>query len=68
MDDRRHLTPVQPILASGFKGSHGLVIELFEQRDDGFPVLNEHDESTLVPGLFLLSLALMHRRCGGKNS
>ena len=60
MDDRRHLTPVQPILASGFLGSHGLVIELFERRDDGFPVLNEHDESTLVPGLFLCGPAVRH--------
>ena len=32
--------------------------DLFERRDDGFPLLNEHDESTLHPGLFLVGPAV----------
>ena len=30
-------TPVQPLLAGGFAGSHPLVMDLFESREDGFP-------------------------------
>ena len=46
-------TPVQPLLAGGFEGSHPLLGPLFDLRDDGLPLLNEHDESTVAPGLFL---------------
>ena len=60
MDDRAHLTPVQPILATGFLGSHGLVMDLFESRDDGFPLLSECDESTTTPGLFLCGPSVRH--------
>ena len=49
-----------PLLAGGFDGSHRLVADLFEQRSDGFPLLNEHDESTIVPGLFLCGPAVRH--------
>ena len=34
--------------------------ELFEKREDGFPLLNEHDESTIHPGLFLCGPAVRH--------
>ncbi len=51
-------TVTQPILATGFDGSHKLIDGLFDKRDDGFPLLNEHDESTLVPGLFLCGPAV----------
>ena len=44
----------KPILASGFVGSARLVRSLFEWRDDGFPLLTEHDESTVTNGLFLI--------------
>ena len=44
----------QPILASGFVGSAGLVRSLFAWRDDDYPVLTENDESTVTRGLFLL--------------
>ena len=54
----RFQTHTQPILASGFEGSHKLVGDLFEARDDGFPLLNEQDESTLTPGLFLCGPAV----------
>lgn len=46
-------TTATPLLATGFAGGHGLVADLFELREDGFPLLNKHDESTEVPGIFL---------------
>ena len=57
---QRFHTPVRPLLAGGFEGSHALVAGLFEAREDGFPLLNEHDESTIVPGLFLCGAAVRH--------
>lgn len=60
LDGRGHETPVQPLLAGGFEGSHALVADLFEKREDGFPLLNEHDESTINPGLFLCGAAVRH--------
>ncbi|MBD90159.1 MAG: monooxygenase [Deltaproteobacteria bacterium] len=55
-----HQTRTNPILAAGFAGSHTLISDLFERRDDGFPLLNRHDESTLAPGLFLCGPAVRH--------
>ncbi|MEM7736391.1 MAG: NAD(P)/FAD-dependent oxidoreductase [Deinococcota bacterium] len=57
---RQFHTPVRPLLAGGFEGSHTLVSDLFELRDDGLPLLNEHDESTLTSGLFLCGAAVRH--------
>lgn len=57
---RRFQTRVPPLLAGGFEGSLKLVADLFERRDDGFPLLSEHDESTIVPGLFLCGPAVRH--------
>lgn len=59
-DGRRFPTPVRPLLAGGFEGSHKLVADLFEQREDGFPLLNKNDESTIVPGMFLCGPAVRH--------
>lgn len=59
-DGKEFRTKTQPLLACGFAGSHQLVEDLFEQRDDGFPVLNDHDESTIVPGMFLCGPAVRH--------
>ncbi|MEM1181737.1 MAG: NAD(P)/FAD-dependent oxidoreductase [Acidobacteriota bacterium] len=59
-DGRRFETPVRPLFAGGFEGSHSLVPDLFEAREDGFPLLSENDESTLVPGLFLCGAAVRH--------
>ncbi|MFG0296771.1 MAG: NAD(P)/FAD-dependent oxidoreductase [Maioricimonas sp. JB045] len=59
-DGRQFRTSVPPLLAGGFEGSHRLVSDLFEQREDGFPLLNEHDESTIVPGMFLCGPAVRH--------
>ncbi len=46
-------TPVPPLFAGGFKGGHPLLGRLFDLRDDGLPLLNENDESTVTSGLFL---------------
>ena len=37
-----------------------MVAELFEAREDGYPLLNENDESTISPGLFLCGPAVRH--------
>lgn len=51
---------VPPILAGGFEGSCGLVEQLFENREDGFPLLSEDDESTITSGLFLCGPSVRH--------
>ncbi len=60
LDGHRFQTRVPPLLAGGFEGSHKLVADLFERREDGFPLLSEHDESTIVPGMFLCGAAVRH--------
>ena len=59
-DGQRFQTRVPPLLAGGFEGSHKLVADLFERRDDGSLLLSEHDESTIVPGVFLCGPAVRH--------
>ena len=59
-DGHRFETRVPPLLAGGFEGSHRLVADLFEHRDDGSPILSEDDESTVVPGVFLCGPAVRH--------
>lgn len=53
-------TRVPPLFAGGFDGSHKLIANLFERRDDGFLLLSENDESTLVPGIYLCGAAVRH--------
>ena len=53
-------TSVPPLLAHGFEGSHKLIADLFEKRDDGFPLLSENDESTITPGVFLCGPSVRH--------
>ncbi|MEM6470512.1 MAG: NAD(P)/FAD-dependent oxidoreductase [Planctomycetota bacterium] len=60
LDGRWFQTPVPPLLAGGFVGSCKMVADLFEQREDGFPLLNENDESTIAPGMFLCGPAVRH--------
>ncbi|MEM6692300.1 MAG: NAD(P)/FAD-dependent oxidoreductase [Planctomycetota bacterium] len=60
VDGRTFHSPTQPLFAGGFEGSHRLVADLFEQREDGFPLLSENDESTTVPGIFLCGPAVRH--------
>ncbi|MCG8649620.1 MAG: NAD(P)-binding domain-containing protein [Pirellulales bacterium] len=60
VDGRCFQTPTPPLLAGGFEGGCKMVADLFERREDGFPVLSEHDESTIVPGMFLCGPAVRH--------
>jgi putative flavoprotein involved in K+ transport len=55
-------TSSPPILATGFEPSVRRWTEYFTWRDDGCPFLNEHDESTLVPGLFLVGPSVRHEQ------
>lgn len=50
----------QPILATGFKGSLSMIRHLFEQDSQGAVMLNEHDESTKTPGLFVSGPSVTH--------
>lgn len=60
-DGSRFQTPVPPLLAGGFVGSQTLISDMFETREqDGLPLLSEHDESTITPGLFLCGAAVRH--------
>ncbi len=58
----KFVTKRKPILATGFDGSVRLVRDHFDWRDDGFPLLNSVDESTLAPGLFLVGSLVRHER------
>ena len=59
-DGHRFQTRVPPLWAGGFEGSQKLVADLFEQREDGSLLLSEHDESTIVTGMFLCGPAVRH--------
>ena len=59
-DGRRFQTPVPPLLAGGFEGSHKLVADFFDRREDGFPLLSQNDESTIVPKFFLCGPTVRH--------
>ncbi|MEC5185766.1 putative flavoprotein involved in K+ transport [Cryobacterium sp. MP_3.1] len=50
----------RPIVATGFGPGLGPATHLFEDRGDGWPLLDDNDESTLTPGLFLTGAALRH--------
>jgi putative flavoprotein involved in K+ transport len=49
-----------PILATGFRGGFQQIVERFSIRDDGFPTLNEFDESTECSNLFLAGPSVRH--------
>ncbi len=53
-------TSVAPLLAGGFVGGFQSVSHFFESREDGFPVINEQDESTITPGLLISGPAIRH--------
>ena len=59
-DGHRFQTPVPPLFAGGFEGSQKLIADLFKRREDGSLLLSEHDESTIVPGMFLCGPAVRH--------
>jgi putative flavoprotein involved in K+ transport len=57
---QRLRTSEPPIAATGFGPGLGPVSALFEQREDGWPLVDENDESTIFEGLFLSGAALRH--------
>lgn len=59
-DGRQFYADTPPLWAGGFAGGYQMVSGLFEQREDGFPKLSEHDESTITPGLFLCGPMVRH--------
>lgn len=56
---QKWVTPNLPILCTGFKGSLSKLSELF-YWSNGNAVLNEFDESSRVPGLFVVGPAVRH--------
>lgn len=50
----------RPIAATGYGPGLGPVEHLFSKREDGWPELDEDDQSTLAPGLFLSGPAIRH--------
>ncbi|MEO0976925.1 MAG: NAD(P)/FAD-dependent oxidoreductase [Pseudomonadota bacterium] len=60
-DGRSWQTPHAPILATGFGSGTQVVSEWFDYDDDGVPLLTEQDESTVMPGLFLVGPEVSHR-------
>lgn len=49
-----------PIAATGYGPGLGPVDHLFAVRDDGWPLLDDDDQSTIAPGLFLSGPAIRH--------
>ena len=60
LDGEVFVTETRPLWAGGFGGSQQLVASLFESRPDGFPLVNDFDESTMTPGAFLCGPLLRH--------
>jgi putative flavoprotein involved in K+ transport len=50
----------RPIAAAGYGPGLGPVAQLFAERPDGWPELDEDDQSTIAPGLFLSGPAIRH--------
>jgi len=59
-DGTRVRADSRPIAATGFGSGLGPVAHLFADRDDGWPELDEDDQSTIAPGLFLSGPAIRH--------
>ncbi|TLP77183.1 NAD(P)/FAD-dependent oxidoreductase [Nesterenkonia sphaerica] len=59
-DGQKVSSTAPPIAATGFGPGLGPVSGLFEQRDDGWPLVDDNDESTIIDGLFLSGAALRH--------
>lgn len=60
-DGTKVRSDARPIAATGYGPGLGPVAELFATADDGWPVLDEDDQSTTTPGLFLSGPAIRHR-------
>jgi len=59
-DDREWHTPTRPILGTGFNSSLFHIDNLFSWHEMGYPLLNEYDESTETPGLFVVGPSVRH--------
>lgn len=60
-DGRSWLSDGPPILATGFLGGTKLVSQWFDYDQDGIPLLTAQDESTAMPGLFLVGPEVSHQ-------
>lgn len=60
-DGRSWLSDGPPVLATGFLGGTKRVSEWFEYDADGVPLLTSQDESTTMPGLFLVGPEVSHQ-------
>ena len=54
------LSKSKPINCTGFDTNLGPVSELFDKADNGYPIVNKFDESTLHRNLFLSGPKLVH--------
>jgi putative flavoprotein involved in K+ transport len=61
-DGRSWTSAAAPVLATGFAGSTRLISDWFDWNDSGRPILSDHDESTRLPGLFLVGPEVQHRQ------
>ena len=60
-ESKIHTSKTPPILATGFKSSLTLIEDLFEwDKEESYALLNEEDESTKTPGLFLVGPQVRH--------
>ncbi|MEM7422324.1 MAG: NAD(P)-binding domain-containing protein [Pseudomonadota bacterium] len=59
-DGRSWLSDGPPILATGFSGGTAPVSEWFDYNPDNLPILTPQDESTAMPGLFLVGPEVSH--------
>ncbi|MEM9231934.1 MAG: NAD(P)-binding domain-containing protein [Pseudomonadota bacterium] len=60
-DGRSWLSEGPPILATGFGSGTARVSEWFDYDTDGVPILTAQDESTAMPGLFLVGPEVSHQ-------
>jgi len=61
-DDTKISADARPISAVGYGPGLGPVSRLFDCREDGWPLLDQDDQSTTTPGLFLSGPAIRHDR------
>jgi putative flavoprotein involved in K+ transport len=55
------MSPTQPIICTGFEGSLKRIANLFNWSD-GYARLNDEDESTITPGLFVVGPSVRHEK------
>lgn len=60
-DGRSWLSSGPPILATGFGSGTSRVSDWFDYDPDGVPLLTNQDESTALPGLFLVGPEVCHQ-------